>query len=420
MGSVGASIGGQALAAGQFVNADLPFGGDDRQEAAVRTERGCRDTLHQGRREKDLLLLQVPDPAFARRRAVFPDVGRCQQPSAGTEADPFELAVAGAGQGEQPAAVWRGPHVDRAAGGVLGIAFQLGIEGDALALELPFPDGPGVEQGQAGDGLVAEFRGKANGRGGRQGLQTLEALARQPAAPGRPGVGQIRFPELVGGVAFRLFRPGVGGQGRVALGTQVPGGRDRAAGQEREGQHQARGQRGDRRVAPAPFAAAAKPSGRPGANGLAAQESAQVVRQRRRGGITCGGGLFQTLEADGLQVHGDLGVEQTRRCGLDVQHLEQRFGGAFRAERRPVRDHLVEDRPQRIDVAGRADLRQLSRRLFGRHVAGRAQDLPAAGQVGIGRTRLANPKSVIRGRPDSSIKMFEGFKSRCTVFRWCA
>ena len=54
-------------------------------------------------------------------------------------------------------------------------------------------------------------------------------------------------------------------------------------------------------------------------------------------------------------------------------------GAAFRSERVPPRDHLVEDEPERVDVGARVDANALD--LLGRHVRRGADDAHAIGAV---------------------------------------
>ena len=101
----------------------------------------------------------------------------------------------------------------------------------------------------------------------------------------------------------------------------------------------------------------------------------------------------------------------------------QRVQGVGPLERRPTRQRLVQDRPQSVDVGGRADRRRWlsAPGLLRRHVARRAQDLAGSGQVLRRRPRLARPKSVIFGRlPLSASSTLAGLRSRWTMPCSCA
>ena len=141
---------------------------------------------------------------------------------------------------------------------------------------------------------------------------------------------------------------------------------------------------------------------------VAVDESAQVVRQLDGGGKPPRGVLLETFQADRLQVMRHARLELARRHRLLLDDLADGVERIARLERRTADQQLVEDRAQRIDVGGRADLAVLASRLFGRHVTGRAQDGAALRLAGIvvhplGQAEIRDlghrvPRPVIRGQ----------------------
>ena len=100
---------------------------------------------------------------------------------------------------------------------------------------------------------------------------------------------------------------------------------------------------------------------RPGVNRVAVHEAAQVVRQIRGAGKSPRGVLLQTFQANRLQVMRNARLELARRYRLLLDDLADRVDRIARFERWTTDQHLVEDRTERIDVGGRADLPVLSR-----------------------------------------------------------
>ncbi len=74
------------------------------------------------------------------------------------------------------------------------------------------------------------------------------------------------------------------------------------------------------------------------------------------------------------------------------QHLFQSFHGAGGLEGGPAGHQAIEQCPQGVDVRRRPDVLTLARRLLGRHVTGRADDLSADCQVAFGQHLLGQPK----------------------------
>ena len=185
---------------------------------------------------------------------------------------------------------------------------------------------------------------------------------------------------------------------------------------------------------------------RPGVDRLAVEEAAQVVGQLRGAGVAPGGLLFQALQADRLQVVRDARLELARRHRLLLDDLADGVDRVAGLERRPAGEQLVEDRAQRVDVGGRADVAGLARGLFRGHVAGGAEDgaalgLPrvvvdALGQAEIGDLGDGGPRPVVGGqRVDRQMPLCgapttgrrpgrggccAGLRSRWTMPRWWA
>jgi hypothetical protein len=93
--------------------------------------------------------------------------------------------------------------------------------------------------------------------------------------------------------------------------------------------------------------------------------------------------LVQAFQADRFQVVRHLGLDMGRRHRLLGPHLHQGVQHRGSLEGRPAREHLVQDRSQRVDVCRRTDLLALALRLFGGHVTGRPHDDPAVGLMHV-------------------------------------
>ncbi len=109
----------------------------------------------------------------------------------------------------------------------------------------------------------------------------------------------------------------------------------------------------------------------------------QVLGQGADIGIAPRGVLLQGLQADCLDVAVHLGLELRGGYGLLVSDHVQSVEGRRPVERRPAREQLVEDRAERVLVGGGPDSTRLAPRLFGSHIARRAED-----GEGVGPARL--------------------------------
>ncbi len=122
-----------------------------------------------------------------------------------------------------------------------------------------------------------------------------------------------------------------------------------------------------------------------GRDRLAGQVRLQVPCQIGGRGIAEVGRFLEALQGDQLQVPVDPGVEQMGRQRLLLQNQEDRVECRGGLERRSSGEHLVEDRTQAVDIAGRSDpAAAASHHLFGRHVARRSHDGSRGRKAGTG------------------------------------
>ena len=149
--------------------------------------------------------------------------------------------------------------------------------------------------------------------------------------------------------------------------------------QGRPDQQGHRHEAGQRRPSPRPLQPALPERSPPGTDRSVREVAIQIVRHRLGAGIATTGLLGQASQADRLQVARDLAFEARRRHRLLVDDLQDGLHRRRPLERRPAGEHLVKDRAERIDVGRRSDLLRVPSRLFGRDVAGRAEDLPGLG-----------------------------------------
>ncbi len=240
-------------------------------------------------------------------------------------------------------------------------------------------------QGPRGRIAVLELEGRRGGRHGRPiafpPLRRAGPLGLLPC---------LDLPELLflqldirGG-----FRPRecIGDLARVLRDPPLP--YDRRDGDQAR-HHQGAERRRRHRVPPTPSGQATDRPRPACPDRLVVEEPGQVRRQFGRRRVPPPGLLLQALQADRLQVPRDLGVEPRGRHGLLCDHLPLRLGRGLSAKRRPARQQLVQDRPQRIHVRGRPDRVHLAPGLLGGHVAGRPQRYPADSQS---RPALPHPR----------------------------
>ena len=103
---------------------------------------------------------------------------------------------------------------------------------------------------------------------------------------------------------------------------------------------------------------------------VAAEETLEGFGQRGGRRIPVGGHLFQTLQANPLEVRGDRRADLAGRDRLLLDELSERLGDRRGPEWGPAGQELIQDRTQAIDVGRRADPATDS--LLGRHVGWRA------------------------------------------------
>src|SRR5207253_9405930 len=111
-----------------------------------------------------------------------------------------------------------------------------------------------------------------------------------------------------------------------------------------------------------------------GMNRLAVEKAGQLVGQLLLASVALRRLLLQALEADRLEVFGNVLVEQPGAERLGFDYLADGFEGRSGTERRPAGEQFVEDCAGGIEIAPGADLIDLAGGLLGGHVAGRAND----------------------------------------------
>jgi hypothetical protein len=127
--------------------------------------------------------------------------------------------------------------------------------------------------------------------------------------------------------------------------------------------------------APAPTPHLADVPRRPGQNRPVLQEPRQLLAQDLGGRVAPLGFLLEALQADGLEVTRHTGIQKSQRQRFLIQHLPQGICQVFPDKRRSPGQELVKDASQGVDVAPASNPPPLTRSLFGRHEAGRAQYL---------------------------------------------
>ncbi len=137
-------------------------------------------------------------------------------------------------------------------------------------------------------------------------------------------------------------------------GFGLPGGQHRLTdghprschGQEQEQQAHRGAQRCHHRLSLAPPPTSLHGADRPSQDRFTAEEPLELVDQFLSRRIPSMALFSQTLEADRLQILGELGVYLHRRDGLLFQHLHQRVQRIVRLKRRAASQARVEDRAE--------------------------------------------------------------------------
>ena len=157
----------------------------------------------------------------------------------------------------------------------------------------------------------------------------------------------------------------------------------------------------------------ARPTGRAWI-GSPLQKPPQVVGQLPRRGVAPARLLGHRLQADRLQVAGDVVVEAPRAARLVVQHLVQQHPRRA-AERQLAGQQLVEDHAQAVDVAAAVDAVRLAPGLLGAHVGRRAQHLAVDRHRDLARLALGQAE-VHQVRPAVAVEHdVDGLTSRWTT-----
>ena len=167
----------------------------------------------------------------------------------------------------------------------------------------------------------------------------------------------------------------------------------------------------DRGVAPAPAPEPLAAGRSPGQDRPIGQEAAQVLGQGAGRGITLGRVPGHRLQADRLQVAGDVAVELLRRDGRAGHDLADQPRLVHRFERRPESQQLVERDAQAVDIAAVVGP---AVELLGGHEAECPHDVPGRGQV-LEPASFARPKSATHAVPARSMRTFEGLMSRWRI-----
>ena len=169
--------------------------------------------------------------------------------------------------------------------------------------------------------------------------------------------------------------------GGVSLPAKLPvfDGDDRGDRQQR--QHARQRDTGDRGMTPDQLPTPFDPGDRTSADRFATEESTQIVGQVRPGRVAARGILSQALEANCLEVPGNLRQKFGGWHRFVTDHLHHGVHGVRRPKRRSAGQALVQDRPERVDVGGRAHDVRSALGLFGGHVAGRAQNGAGRGEA---------------------------------------
>ena len=290
-----------------------------------------------------------------------------------------------------------------------GIMLERDVEGQCRCpwrKAVPGFDTTQVGQGQAGDGLIPQFKRRAEfGRRG-QFLQALEMLTDLTAPAMGPCLGQM---SSGASQVLRALRPGLVLQRDVPLVAQQR--RHEKADDQRKDQrcHEAPQDRLGG-MAPAPAPGTLQRNDAPRLDRLIGQKAAQVLSQLCRGCIALAGVLGHGLEDDGFQIAGDVRIELARPRRLFVRHLFDQPRPMGFGEGRPPGQQLVKRNAKTVDIAARIGLALEALR---GHVAQCADDVAGLGQfvavLRLGQTEIGQPHRAARvqqqvGRLDVAVQ----------------
>ena len=118
--------------------------------------------------------------------------------------------------------------------------------------------------------------------------------------------------------------------------------------------------------------------------GSSARNASRSSASSLRVGIAQVRRLLQTLQRDHFQLAIGPRVHQPRRQRLLLEHQQHGVDRRSRLKRRPAGEHLVENRAQAIDVAGRSELTATAGGLLRGHVARRAENRAGERQIRVG------------------------------------
>ena len=151
---------------------------------------------------------------------------------------------------------------------------------------------------------------------------------------------------------------------------------------------------------------------------LAIEPTCQVGHQLVSRVVAFGLLFLQALQTDRLQVLIDYRVDLGGRNWLLANNLFERVHDTGGQERWPAGQQMVQRRTQRVDIGQRACFVALG--LFGRHEAGRAQDLAGSGQSAVvisvfGQTEVGDFR--LARRIDQHVGRFQVAMHRATAVR---
>ena len=175
---------------------------------------------------------------------------------------------------------------------------------------------------------------------------------------------------------------GEAGGSDVAL-EQIVAEEESRGGEEDEQESRGGESRGAEAIASEPGDVAFEHADGPGVNGFGIVEALEIIGEFARGSVAGSGFLPEAFEGDDFQVPGDFRIEEARGGRRDFNHLPKSFEEGIGAEGRAAGERFVKNGPERIDIAGNGELAGFAAGLFGRHVAGGADDRTGDGEIGF-------------------------------------
>src|SRR5262245_33019337 len=122
-----------------------------------------------------------------------------------------------------------------------------------------------------------------------------------------------------------------------------------------------------------PFCKSLRCTNRPSLDRLAPQESLKILREGLRSGIAPRRNLSEALQTDRLQIARDTRIEPGGRSRILLNKLPKSLRGGISPERRSAREHVIKHGAQGVHIDRWIAASCFTERLFGRHVARRAE-----------------------------------------------